>query len=165
MCRGTEPCRFGMGAHNIGGSVVKNSPAVQETQETWVHSLGWEDPLEEGMTTHFSILAWRIPWTGGSGELQFMGSKKSWTQLKGLSRHTHSCVAGRRVKLGLGGRDEGPGSGSDLDHVPQGRLSTCPSYLLPWVQIPWAHGRTVLKGSSWAPYSESCFLMGLQIRG
>ena len=115
--------------------------------------------------THFSILAWRIPWTGGSGELQFMGSKKSWTQLKGLSRHTHSCVAGRRVKLGLGGRDEGPGSGSDLDHVPQGRLSTRPSYLLPWVQIPWAHGRTVLKGSSWAPYSESCFLMGLQIRG
>ena len=41
-----------------GGSVVKNLPERQETQ---VHSLGWEDPLEEGMTTHSSILAWRIP--------------------------------------------------------------------------------------------------------
>ena len=45
------------------GQWVKNPPAVQETQETWVQSLGWEDPLEEGMTTHSSILAWRIPWS------------------------------------------------------------------------------------------------------
>ena len=37
---------------------------VQEIQETWVQSLGWEDPLEEVMATHSSILAWRIPWTG-----------------------------------------------------------------------------------------------------
>ena len=37
---------------------IKNPPAMQET---WVHSLGWEDPLEESMTTHSSILAWRIP--------------------------------------------------------------------------------------------------------
>ena len=36
---------------------------MQETQETWVQSLGWEDPLEKGMATHFSILAWEIPWT------------------------------------------------------------------------------------------------------
>ena len=42
---------------------VKNLLAVQETQETWVQSLGWEDPLEEAMATHSSILAWRIPWT------------------------------------------------------------------------------------------------------
>ena len=41
----------------------KNQPAVQKTQETRVQSLGWEDPLEEGMATHSSILAWRIPWT------------------------------------------------------------------------------------------------------
>ena len=40
---------------------VKNPPAVQETQQTWVQSLGQEDPLEEEMTTHSSILAWRIP--------------------------------------------------------------------------------------------------------
>ena len=39
---------------------VKNQPAMWET---WVRSLGWEDPLEEDMTTHSSILAWRIPWT------------------------------------------------------------------------------------------------------
>ena len=43
-----------------GGSVVKNPPIMQESQETWVQSLGWEDPLEEGMATHSSILAWRI---------------------------------------------------------------------------------------------------------
>ena len=45
------------------GSVVKNLPAVQEPQEMWVRSLGQEDPLEEGMATHSSILAWEIPWT------------------------------------------------------------------------------------------------------
>ena len=43
-----------------GGTVVKNLPAKQET---WVRSLGWEDPLEKKKTTHSSILAWRIPWT------------------------------------------------------------------------------------------------------
>ena len=43
-----------------GGAVVKNPPTVQET---WVQSLGWKDPLEKGMTTHSSILAWRISWT------------------------------------------------------------------------------------------------------
>ena len=40
---------------------MKNLPAMQET---WVQSLGWEDPMEKGMATHSSILAWRIPWTG-----------------------------------------------------------------------------------------------------
>ena len=42
---------------------------MQETQETWIRSLGWKDPLEEEMVTHSSILAWKIPWTvdpGGS---------------------------------------------------------------------------------------------------
>ena len=43
--------------------MVKNLPAIQEPQETWVQSLGQEDSLEEGMATHFGILAWRIPWT------------------------------------------------------------------------------------------------------
>ena len=43
---------------------------MQETQETWVQSLGWEDLLEEGMATHFSTLAWRIPWTERSSGLQ-----------------------------------------------------------------------------------------------
>ena len=43
--------------------MVKNQPAMQETQETQVGSLGQEDPLEEGKVTHSSILAWRLPWT------------------------------------------------------------------------------------------------------
>ena len=43
--------------------MVKNLPAIQEPQETWVQSLGQEDFLEEGMATHFGILAWRIAWT------------------------------------------------------------------------------------------------------
>ena len=43
--------------------LVKNPPAMQETQEMWVQSLGKDDPLEEEMATHSSILAWRIPWT------------------------------------------------------------------------------------------------------
>ena len=53
--------------------MVKNLPAMQETQ---VLSLGWEDPLEKGMATHSSILAWRIPWTEEPGELQFMGLQR-----------------------------------------------------------------------------------------
>ena len=54
---------------------VKNPPVMQET---WVQSLGWEDPLEEGTATHSSILAWRIPWTKELGSLQ-SGVTKSWT--------------------------------------------------------------------------------------
>ena len=50
--------------------MVKNLPAVQEN---WVQSLGQEDPLEKGMATHSSILAWRIPWTDEPGRLQCMG--------------------------------------------------------------------------------------------
>ena len=52
---------------------VKNLPAIQET---WVQFLGREDPLEEGMATHCSILAWRSPWTEEPGWLQFMGSQE-----------------------------------------------------------------------------------------
>ena len=52
---------------------VKNLPAVQETQ---VQSLGWEDPLEKEMTTHSSILAWKISWTEEPGGLQSMGSQR-----------------------------------------------------------------------------------------
>ena len=56
---------------------VKNLLAVQETQETWVQSLGWEDPLEEAMATHSSILAWKIPWTEETIGLQSKGHKES----------------------------------------------------------------------------------------
>ena len=50
-----------------GSSVVKNLPAMQEHEEKQVQSLGWEDPLEEGMATHSSILSQRIPWTEEPG--------------------------------------------------------------------------------------------------
>ena len=54
--------------------MVKNVPAVQKTQ---VQSLGWEGPLEKGVATHSSVLAWKIPWTEEPGRLQSMGSQKS----------------------------------------------------------------------------------------
>ena len=52
---------------------IKNPPAIQERQETWVQSLGQEDPLVESMVTHASILAWRIPWTEEPDRLQSIG--------------------------------------------------------------------------------------------
>ena len=55
------------------GSAIKNPPAMQEM---WVQFLGREDPLEEGMATHSSILAWRIPWTEEPGGLQFIRSHR-----------------------------------------------------------------------------------------
>ena len=60
---------------------VKNLPAVQETQ---IPPLGWEDPMEKEMTTHSSILAWRIPQTEEPGRLQSMGSQ-SQTRLSELT--------------------------------------------------------------------------------
>ena len=63
---------------NECGLMVMNLPAVQETR---VQSLDREDPLEEDMATHSSILAWRIPWTEEPGRLKPMGSQKCWTQL------------------------------------------------------------------------------------
>ena len=63
-----------------GGLVVKNPSAMQDMrQELRVWSLDQEDSLEKKMATHFSILAWEIPWTEGTGGLQSMGSQKSWT--------------------------------------------------------------------------------------
>ena len=56
--------------------VVKNPHAMQEIQEMWVQSLGREDPLEQGMATHSSILTWRILWTEESGGLQSMGLQR-----------------------------------------------------------------------------------------
>ena len=58
---------------SLVAQMVKNLPAMQETQ---VLSLGWEDPLEKGMATQSSILAWRIPWTEEPGGLQFMGLQR-----------------------------------------------------------------------------------------
>ena len=57
--------------------MVKKMPAMQETQ---VQSLGQEDPLEKGMSTHSSILAWRIPWTEEPGRLHSWGCKRDMTE-------------------------------------------------------------------------------------
>ena len=56
--------------------MVKNQPAMQESQKMWVQSMGQEDPLEEGMATHSSVLAWRIPGTAEPGGLPSMGSHR-----------------------------------------------------------------------------------------
>ena len=69
---------------------------VQEIQEMWVRSLGWEDPLEKEIATHSSILAWRIPWTEEPGGLQSTGLQR--VRLKQLSTYvtpSTSCVSGR----------------------------------------------------------------------
>ena len=65
-------CRFFLKA-SLVAQMVRNSPAMQET---WVRSLSWDNPLEEGMATHSSILAWRIPWTEEPGRLQLMRSQR-----------------------------------------------------------------------------------------
>ena len=68
-----------------GGSVVKN---LSEVQETWVQSLGQEDPLEKGMATHSSILAWRIPMDRGAWQPTVHGVTKSQTQLRNRAQHS-----------------------------------------------------------------------------
>ena len=69
--------------------MVKNLPAMWET---WVQSLGWEDPLEDGMATHSSILAWRIPMDGGAW----------WATVHGVTRVRHNwaqCSTGYTLNL------------------------------------------------------------------
>ena len=58
---------------SLVAQTIKNLPALQET---WVHSLGWEIPLEKGIATHSNILAWGIPWTEEPGGPQSMGLKR-----------------------------------------------------------------------------------------
>ena len=68
---------------------------MQKTQETRVQSLGWEDPLEEGITTHSYILAWRIPWTEEPGRLQSIGWQRvghDWSDWACRNANKHSNV-------------------------------------------------------------------------
>ena len=62
--------------------------AIQEPQEMKVQSLGWEETLEEGLATHSSILALRIPWTKETGGLQFIGSQKNHSDTIQVTEHT-----------------------------------------------------------------------------
>ena len=70
------------------GSVVKNMPVMQETQ---IQSLGWEYPLEKGMATHSSILAWRTLWTEGLGGLDSTGSQRVSVSVRGRNPPPPSC--------------------------------------------------------------------------
>ena len=75
---------------------------MQETQETWVQALGWEDPLEEVMETHSSILAWRIPGTGEPGGLPSMGSHRvrhDWSDLAAAAHATKVMLQILQVRL------------------------------------------------------------------
>ena len=74
VCRGAS----------LVAQLVKNLPALQET---WVRFLGWEDPLEEEMATHSSILAWEIPWTEEPGGLQTMGLQRVGQDLAAEDAH------------------------------------------------------------------------------
>ena len=66
---------------------------MQEMQETWVQSLGWEDPLEEEMATHSNVLACKIPWTEEPGSLQSMGSQSVGHDWARACTHTHTHTA------------------------------------------------------------------------
>ena len=123
-------------------------------QETWVRSLGWEDPLEKEMATHSSILAWRIPWTEEPGRLWSMGSQRvrhGWAHTHPHTHHsTHKCQGSGRLHLpslparapalhhsslgameGTLGMCESGGAGSPADGsggggLESGQLQACP---------------------------------------
>ena len=68
-------------------------------QVMWVQYLGQEDPLEKEMATHFSILAWRIPWTEEPGRLQSMGSQRARHDLVTKQQRSHLYVESKKQKL------------------------------------------------------------------
>ena len=107
-----------------GGAVVKNPPA-KEMQETWVRSLGGEDPLEKEVATHFSILAGKTPWTEEPGWLQSKGNAE-WD----MTEHTHPSLSlymcGTVVKnppANEGGKRD-PGSIPGSGRLPGGDVAT-----------------------------------------
>ena len=75
---------------SLVAQMVKNLPVMRET---WVPSVGWEDPLEEGMATHSSILAWKIPMDIGAWWATFHGVTKSQTRLSDQAQHlSYICI-------------------------------------------------------------------------
>ena len=71
-------------------------------QETWVQSLGWDDPLEKETANHSSILTWEIPWTEDPGGLQSMGSKKSHTiPVKFFCEHIFPLLLGKYLWVSI----------------------------------------------------------------
>ena len=88
-----------------GGSVVKNCMSMQETQETEVRSLGWEDPLEQEMATHCSIPAWKVPWAEQPGGQWSVGLPKARART-----HTHPSFMVERKGAQLLVSDDGQNS-------------------------------------------------------
>ena len=90
-----------LGGYQLNGASpmaqLKSLLAVQEMQEAWVQSLGQEDPLEEDMATHSSVLAWRIPWTEEPAGLQPGGHSESDTTERPSGAHTHQFHVWRRT--------------------------------------------------------------------
>ena len=69
---------------SLVAQMVRNPPAMQEN---WVQSLGWEDPMEEGMATHSTVLAWRTPMNRGAWQATVRGVTKSRIQLSDSAKH------------------------------------------------------------------------------
>ena len=94
--------------------LVKTLPAMWET---WVWSLGWEDPLEMGMAIHSSTLAWRIPWMEEPGGLQSMGSQRvGHDERGGLVRQESACQAGDVGSIPGLGRSPRDANGKPLQY-------------------------------------------------
>ena len=87
---------------------------MQETQETWVQSMGWEDPLEKEMTTHSSILAQGIPWTEELGGLQSMGSQRVRFD-GGHLYYMHECQANSGIRVNGHEFEQASGDGKDRE--------------------------------------------------
>ena len=93
FCRVLAPCDFPVGASD------KEATCQCRRHETWVQSPCWEDPLEEGMATHSSILSWRIPMDRGAWWARVHSITTSWTQLKRLSLHTQADLKHLLMKI------------------------------------------------------------------
>ena len=122
-------CRMWTGSGFPSSSAVKNLPAIQETQ---VQSLGWEDPLEEVMTTHSNVFARRIPWTEEPGGLQSVGSQTvgyDWSNWAWTGSETGVKNPGLRAK-----KEKRNGSVRDRLHGPTAsHMSSEQVVTFPWV--------------------------------
>ena len=72
---------------------------MQEMKETWVRPLGWEDPLEEEMASHSSVLAWKIPWTEEPGGLQSMGLQRVGHNLATEQQQQQQAKLGGKITV------------------------------------------------------------------
>ena len=113
--------------------MVKKLPAVWET---WVWSLGWEDPLEEGLATHSNILAWRISWMEEPGRLQSMASQRVGHDWPQKQQHTYmwSFLAAQMVKSLPAMQETWVSSLGQVDPLEKGMATF--SSILTW-RIPW----------------------------